>query len=71
MRNSVWTTRYAKDCVSKWGEYRLRRIQFDDIGYIEFCEICGTGEWVRMLERPMIPIKRESDGAIVRNVEKE
>ena len=35
----------AKECILKFGSHQLHIHQWGGIGYVEFCERCGCGEW--------------------------
>lgn len=55
MTDDVWDSPEAKLCITFYDSHSLKRIQFGDIGYLEYCELCGTGKWTRAKKEPSHP----------------
>jgi len=50
MNSFSTTTDLMKECVTLYGRHRMRTIAYD-VGFIEFCEMCGEGEWTNIKNR--------------------
>jgi len=44
MNSFSTNTDIMKGCVALYGRHRMKITAFD-VGFVEFCETCGEGEW--------------------------
>ena len=46
---SAWMkTDLAIECISLFGNHDVKIIKYGSIGYVEYCRLCGEGQWVNL-----------------------
>lgn len=41
-------TDLARECIRLYGNHDVKIIQFGEIGYVEYCQRCGEGQYINL-----------------------
>lgn len=52
MKADWMRTDLAKECVKFYGNHNVKIYRFGKIGFVEYCQLCGEGQYVNLIKEP-------------------